>query len=363
MNIMILTARFGMGHYKVAEAIKEDIEKNDSDIKATIVDFMSFLLPKTSKLIYTCYDQLVFRNARLYNAIGNASNKVSGLPLKYIIALRISKLVKDNNADAIIVDFPLCSNYISAYKEMSGNSIPMYTCITDVPAHSDWIAEDTRLYFVSSEETEATLIEKGVDADIIRITGVPVRNEFKSDETTKKDIEEKRKLLVMGGGLGLLPGSDELLDRLSHMDDVRVTIVAGKNKELETKMADKYPGFRVLGYTEEISKLMKESDAVITKPGGVTMFEAINTGTPMYIVRPFLLQELGNARYIEKKHIGRVLWYEKDATADDIEAYINNAGDIEAMKDNMYTIVKKDEKCDIITEILSDMGKAELKCS
>ncbi|NLD10739.1 MAG: hypothetical protein GX671_03145 [Clostridiales bacterium] len=363
MNIMILTARFGMGHYKVAEAIKEDIEKNDSDIKATIVDFMSFLLPKTSKLIYTCYDQLVFRNARLYNAIGNASNKVSGLPLKYIIALRISKLVKDNNADAIIVDFPLCSNYISAYKEMSGNSIPMYTCITDVPAHSDWIAEDTRLYFVSSEETEATLIEKGVDADIIRITGVPVRNEFKSDETTKKDIEEKRKLLVMGGGLGLLPGSDELLDRLSHMDDVRVTIVAGKNKELETKMADKYPGFRVLGYTEEISKLMKESDAVITKPGGVTMFEAINTGTPMYIVRPFLLQELGNARYIEKKHIGRVLWYEKDATADDIEAYINNAGDIEAMKDNMYAIVKKDEKCDIITEILSDMGKAELKCS
>ncbi|WP_303857397.1 MGDG synthase family glycosyltransferase [Aminicella lysinilytica] len=363
MNIMILTARFGMGHYKVAEAIKEDIEKNDSGINATIVDFMSFLLPETSKLIYKCYDQLVFRSARLYNAIGKASNKVNSLPLKYIIALRISKLISDNNADAIIVAFPLCSHYISAYKEMSGNKIPMYTCITDVPAHSDWIAEDTRLYFVSSEETKETLVAKGVDEDAVRITGVPVRSEFKSDGVASEATVEKKKLLVMGGGLGLLPGSDALLDRLAGMSDVKVTIVAGKNKELESKMTEKYPGFRVLGYTEEIGKLMKESDAVITKPGGVTMFEAINTGTPMYIVKPFLLQEIGNAEYIEKNHIGRVLWSEKDATADDIDAYISNTGNIEAMKNNMYDIAKKDEKCDIITEILSDMGKVELKCS
>jgi UDP-N-acetylglucosamine:LPS N-acetylglucosamine transferase len=362
MNFLVLTAKFGLGHYKVAEAIKENIERNDSSANVTIVDFMSFLMPKLSPYVYKCYDKLVFKNARLYNAIGKTSNRVNKLPLKYVVSARINKLITENNANAVIVAFPLCSQYISAYKEMTENKIPFYTCVTDIPVHNEWLADDTRLYFVACEETKKALVAKGIDPNIIRITGVPVRQEFKSADhvvTTGKT----KKLLVMGGGLGLLPGSNMLLERLASLPNVEVTVIAGKNKELQEEISGKFPSFNTIGYTDEISKYMNEADAVITKPGGVTLFEAINTCTPLYVVKPFLLQEFGNAEYIVRHNIGKVLWAEENATADDITDFLQDDEKLNAMKKNMSSIAKAGNRCDIISEILYDLEDEELKCS
>ena len=48
---------------------------------------------------------------------------------------------------------------------------------------------------------------------------------------------------------------------------------------------------RIIGYTNEVDKYMKEADLILTKSGGITTFEAIYSETPMYIVTPFLSQE------------------------------------------------------------------------
>ena len=320
-------------------------------------------MPKISTLVYRGYDKLVFKNARLYNAIGMASNQVSSLPLKYVVLSKIGKLIETERPNAIVVAFPLCSQYISAYKQKTGCDVPMYTCITDIPAHNEWIAEETNLYFVSSEETKKILVAKGVDPNIIMITGVPVRNQFCNNEAFEPADEGKKNLLVMGGGLGLLPGSDLLLDRLASMNNVNVTLIAGKNEDLKRNIEHRYPMFNTVGFTNEIGEYMKKADAVITKPGGVTLFEAINTCTPLYIVNPFLLQEIGNAKYIESKHIGRVLWSESKATANDIESFMNNTEELNRMKNNMNAIRKENEKCDIMTEIVFDINNEELRCS
>ena len=52
---------------------------------------------------------------------------------------------------------------------------------------------------------------------------------------------------------------------------------------------------------------MKEADLLITKPGGITMFEAIASRTPLFILPPGLAQEKENAAFIETSGIGYVL--------------------------------------------------------
>ena len=50
MNILILTGKFGMGHYSAAEAIKQEIEENYKDINVNIkiIDIIDYLFPAIS---------------------------------------------------------------------------------------------------------------------------------------------------------------------------------------------------------------------------------------------------------------------------------------------------------------------------
>jgi UDP-N-acetylglucosamine:LPS N-acetylglucosamine transferase len=81
------------------------------------------------------------------------------------------------------------------------------------------------------------------------------------------------------------------------------------------------------------------------------------------VVKPFLLQELGNAEFIEKHNIGKVVWDEKDATADDIENFITDTAELDKMKANMAAMVKEYSRHDMMSEIDYDILKEELKCS
>ena len=103
----------------------------------------------------------------------------------------------------------------------------------------------------------------------------------------------------MGGGLGLIPFSDNLLEWLSNDPKVHVTVITGTNRKLKEKLEDGYPNMEILGYVKNVDYYMHRADLIVTKAGGITTFEAIHTRTPLFVIRPFLEQEYGNAMYIE----------------------------------------------------------------
>ena len=73
---------------------------------------------------------------------------------------------------------------------------------------------------------------------------------------------------------------------------------------------------------------------------GITTFEAIAAKTPLYIIKPFLEQEFGNAKYIEDHNIGRVLWDTAADEAADILKLIENKGLLDTMRKNMKAITE-----------------------
>ena len=337
MNILILTGKFGMGHVKCAEAITEEIYAAHKDAAVTSVDVMDYLFPHFSKAIYKGFSILVTRLPGMYNHLNRAAGRHAGIPMKKAIAAKLDKLLADTKPDLIISNLPVCSKYISAYKELRVCTQPLFTYITDITVHDEWLADKTDLYFVGDESTGNALISKGVSEEKIVVSGIPVSSVFNKAQNSES-ASDKVRLLIMGGGLGLIPGGSRLLRSLNDEKNLSVTLIAGKNHRLEKRARLKYKNINVIGYTDKVADYMSESDLVLTKPGGITTFEAIASQTPMYIVDPFLEQEMGNACFIESKNIGRVVRSSETDIAADLKKVAGNKGLIETMKSNMVRL-------------------------
>lgn len=332
MNILILTGRFGMGHVKAAEAIREDILKADNQTHVNIVDFTEYLFPRAAEYIYSGFNFLTSHCSQVYNYFNQAANRYGRAPFQDALLGRIDQLLSFHRPDLIIATLPFCGQYISAYKERRGCSTPLYTYITDVTLHEEWIAPHTDLYFVAARKTRQALLSRGVPPGKIIVSGVPVRQAFypASDRLSAKKLTVKNRripsyppenaaagpnsapphrthVLIMGGGLGIISCGSSLMQTLHQLPHTTVTVITGKNVKLARQLRQDYPNFRILGYTEEVHRYMKEADLLITKPGGITMFEAIASRTPLFILPPGLAQEKENAAFIETSGIGYVL--------------------------------------------------------
>lgn len=350
MNILILTARFGMGHVKAAEAVEEKLGADPRFGKVETVDFIDYLFPHISRKIYSTFNRMVFHNTELYNKAIDATDNVSLLPMKAYISWKIGRLIRQKDADGIIAIFPCCSRYVAAYKEFTGDDIPLYTCITDIHPHNEWIADHTDGYFAGSMETRQQLIERGVSPDRIWVTGIPVRREFmeKSSHRSSEGREVRMagrmpearapRILVMGGGLGLASDQeklDQLLSTVEKRYGAQVTVVCGSNAERKIELEREHPEFRTLGFTDEVDSLMRDSDLLITKPGGITLFEAIETGIPLLFIEPELSQEVYNARFAERHGIAKVFWSGDEVTPEGLMSFLRDGSEMEKMERHM----------------------------
>lgn len=102
------------------------------------------------------------------------------------------------------------------------------------------------------------------------------------------------------------------------------------------------------GYTDEVYKYIEKAELIITKPGGITLFEAIYSKTPIFVLRPFLSQEIGNAKFIENSGIGKVVWDKSENRTQDILNLLQTPKLLDRMRKNMEKIRSSLEKLTVI---------------
>ena len=139
----------------------------------------------------------------------------------------------------------------------------------------------------------------------------------------------------LGGGLGLLPKRDSFYEALDALPGVHTTIITGNNRKLYDRLAGKYAHIEVLGFTDRVYDYMARADLVLTKPGGITLFETIFSELPILAWEPFLEQEKNNARFLVKRGLGRVAAKEPEECLSAIRALIYDDETLEWMAGNM----------------------------
>jgi UDP-N-acetylglucosamine:LPS N-acetylglucosamine transferase len=361
MKICILTGKFGMGHLSAATAIKQQIDCSNLQSEVEIIDWLEFAAPKFADKYYSFYTLLVNKGGNFYNKWYQfyENRQINRKPeFSHYFLWCFSKFMEEKQPELIISTLPTCSQIVSLYKEKMNCTIPLVTCVTDITGHCEWINKNTELYLVGSEAVKQKFIQKGVPEDKIHATGIPVRMEFIKNPAPriKRKGRPKVKLLLMGGGLGMLPEDPDFYLGLNALPNTEVTVITGKNQRLLRLLDGRYPGIRVFGYIDNIQDYMREADLIITKPGGITTFEAIHAGVPIAALNPFMQQEIHNARYIEDMNIGRIINGNSQKCVKDITELLYY-GKLEDYRTNIRRIREHLEELslsDVLQEVLPD---------
>jgi UDP-N-acetylglucosamine:LPS N-acetylglucosamine transferase len=95
--------------------------------------------------------------------------------------------------------------------------------------------------------------------------------------------------------------------------DVQAVFLAGKNEDLKREAEElaktaKFP-VKVIGYSDEIEKIMQSANVMVSKLGGLTTFEALACRLPIIAdaTTPPMPQEAGTVDLIEKRGAGILL--------------------------------------------------------
>lgn len=338
MNVLILTGKFGMGHMSAAKTLAEQIQKSNLTANVIVEDIYEWIFPGCCDFLYSAYASMIGKGCKIYNLAykkttseKNEKSRRSTLHKHFMKGLY--QVLKARKPDVVVATYSLCALLVSEYKKETGSTLPLVTCITDVTTHNVWTNRHTDLYLVASESTKRSLMRHGVPEQLIRISGIPVREAFLKQE---KEPEKKgKRLLIMGGGLGLLPENIRFYQQLNQVPGLTATVITGKNKKLYDKLAGKFANIEVLGFTDQVDRYMRQADLIISKPGGLTLFEAIHSGVPMLVFRPFLEQEIKNGAFIEENQLGIVIDKKPEKSVSEICSLLENQERLSLIRANM----------------------------
>lgn len=201
--------------------------------------------------------------------------------------------------------------------------VPLVTVVTD-PCYGfwkGWACDDVSLYLVANDEARRQLLDYGVAAERIKVSGMPVDPKFR--EVDEADAQLARKAYGLDPdkftvflNAGWIGGGNipQIFRELVRGElDVQAIFLAGKNEELRIEAEDiakhaKFP-VKVIGYSDEIEKLMQSANVMISKLGGLTTFEALACGLPIIAdaTTAPMPQEAGTVQLISDRGAGIML--------------------------------------------------------
>lgn len=341
MRILILSAKTGGGHMRAAQALKAVITDRNSEAQVEIVDGLEYASHAFSKLVVDAYKYSATKTPALYGMFYKLSNadstrgkivqKVNGQ-----FAKRFLSLIRDFNPDVVVTTHPFPSIMFSRLREKGITNIPLVSIITDFAPHQAYLNPGVSRYVVSSEEMVDELVSSGVDRNKIHSVGIPIDPIFYKKESNKEQklaemgfSPDLKTVLIMAGSFGVTDIL-KIYENINEIDlDFQIIVITGRNEKLfdefnsilsvneAMRVGEAEPNFdeekeptrkqakinvtkptKLIFFTNEVYKYMHISDLIITKPGGLTVSEALASCLPMAIFKAIPGQETDNSEYL-----------------------------------------------------------------
>ncbi|WP_196600295.1 MGDG synthase family glycosyltransferase [Pectinatus frisingensis] len=323
-NILIVTASIGSGHNKAASAVGNELKRRYPADNINVVDFMSLETAYINDLMKEIYFKMLELVPNLYEFLYKfTSGRLKGssvqMLLAYFMKHNMVSLIKKYNADIIICTHPFPCAAAAYLKREKRFDVSLFTVITDFCLHQIWIYKNVDMYFVAHNGMKRQLIERGINEKRIQVTGIPIHRVF-SDTYDREMLLKKFDLsanmpiiLIMGGGLGL-GGIKYALEELEKLSlPMQILVVAGANlslwSEVNCYITHSRHLIKVWGYSHNINELMTVSSLLISKPGALTISEAMAKELPMLLHAPIPGPESENAAYLAEH--GVAVWVQK----------------------------------------------------
>lgn len=311
-RILIVTASVGAGHTQAAGAIGAELERRFPAARVAIADFMGEDNSALNALLKDTYLKMISLSPQLYDRLyrWTQDRQFPGVRTLLARAMKRSmlRLYVQHRPDLIIFTHPFPCGAAAYLRRRGRIDVPLVGVVTDFSAHLMWVYDEVDLYFVAAAETGAELVRLGAAPERVFPTGIPIDASFGrlfDRYAAARDLglaARQPTVLIMGGGLGIGPVAEAVRSLDAVPRPLQIIVVAGRNAELRRQLRAVAGASRhhivTLGYTHRVRQLMAAADLLVTKPGALTVSEALSVGLPMVLVSPLPGQEEDNARYL-----------------------------------------------------------------
>lgn len=316
-KILIVSCTAGAGHKRAAEALRLTCKEHFPEHVAEHIDLMDYSDWLVRKSVTSTYHFMTRHLPALYGLIYNISDdKRSAKTLNLfssMLKVNIRKLHKF--VAAFAPDRIICTHFLaSAFLKNFSENIPTDMLVTDYELNKIVLDPKIRYFFAPTEQIAEEIKQTGRTAFA---TGIPLHPEFsreKNIEIIFRDFGLKKDwptALLLSGGTGIIDSSQMAEDIINNFRDINLIAISGQHNPRLLKKLNNLSeksgaiNYRVIEFTDRIDELMRASQVIISKPGGLTLTECLHLKKPMIIIDPIPGQEEANADFAQKNNYGR----------------------------------------------------------
>ncbi len=313
MKILVIYATAGAGHRKAAEAIEQGLKEAHPG-ESILVDSLDYTSPFFKKQYSEGYTLLITLTPWLWGFFFGLLDIPVLRPLVLVFrrlynglnAGPLHKYLQKENFDYIISTHFMANEISAALKRQGKITSRIIGVVTDYDVHSIWLAPGIDHYAVASEWTKRKIVSLGIPQEKVSVTGIPTHEKF----SQPKNISQLRAKVGLKGGFTVLVATgsfgigpiEEIIDSLK---DFQVVVICGHNQKLYDRLVSKAGDkVKIFGLVHNMDEMMALSDVMITKPGGLSISEALVTGLPMIFFNAIPGQETNNVKVLKHYGIG-----------------------------------------------------------
>lgn len=330
-RILILTASFGEGHNSAARGMRHGLARvapNQADVELR-------------DLFAEAYGPINEFVRRSYLAILNSAPGAWGIVYRWLdrktdydtefrrltrLKSHFAPLLADFRPDVIVCSFPAYANVLQEILGPKRHSKCVVVVTDSITINASWYRSPADYFLVANEQSASVLRSVGVAPQKIKIFGFPVSPKF-ADFTNARQLDSNNsKPRVLHMIHAATRGAPELAGLLAKLDvDLTVTIGLADKLRPAIEAATNGHAAKIVGWTDQLPRMLHESHLLIGKAGGATVQETIAAGCPVIINHVVAGQEEGNARLIVESNSGVIALSPREVVAQVERAFANDA--------------------------------------
>jgi 1,2-diacylglycerol 3-beta-galactosyltransferase len=312
-RILILTADAGFGHRSAAKALAAALEESHGDecVYEVANPLDNEKTPTWLKDTQSDYDRVAKEAAKLYKFTYDVSDtsfasRMVENAMRVLLYRSMRDMVLRFKPDAIISTYPLYQAPLNALFTLRRTFVPVVCVVTDLATvHQIWFTGDADLTVVPTEIVRELALGAGIPPEKVEVIGIPVHPRISEEGRSESELR---------AALGWRPGVTTLLavgsKRMDKLGDVlnalnhsglplQIAAVAGGDDELFARLRDRewHLPARLYNFVDDLPAMMRASDFVVAKAGGLIVTESLAAGLPLLFVDMIPGQETGNADY------------------------------------------------------------------
>ncbi len=299
-KVLLLSCNTGQGHNSAAAAIAERLDAEG--VVCTVRDALAFASQGISDFVSNFHRRSAVYAPSLFekgNREAERQTDSSRDSICYVAnslyAGKLLDFITDGGYDAVVATHVFPSEALSYLRREKRLPLPCYFVATDYNC-TPFVAE-TCLdgYFIPHRELADVFRVHGLDGARLIPSGIPVAERFSHSLGRKaaRDAvglrEDRKTALVMTGSMGA-GSSGEIVSALAGLaSDVDIAVFGGSNERLKKELRERFgpnPRVRVLDYADNVDVWFDAADALVTKPGGLSITEAACKGIPLVLSTP-----------------------------------------------------------------------------